>query len=316
MLNLNLLFLKEYYRGITPAFPETLLRPRNDALFRATFSHRRDYSEWWALKPEGKALPGAERLVMKTSYPGLLCGIGNPHGSGLNAEDINVGFSFDYVTGQPYLPGSTVKGMLRSHFKDHPEAVAEILRKDGKILNCDVDMVKQIETGIFDGDDVFCDAVIFDGDETGRLIGKDYITPHGDPTQEPTPIFILKILPEVRLEFRFLLHDGKISVEDKKWLFRTLLELFGIGAKTNVGYGRLTIPVETTRTSTEAPQCAQTSARQNQSNTWQQPPNRAEPNRQGGAERIKCPHCGQMSYKFYYNSTDRRKNCSICKAYF
>ena len=309
MQNLNLLFLKEYYRDICPSFSEEALKPHNEALFRATFRHDRDYSKWWAVEPAEKALPAAKRLVMKTSYPGLLCGIGNPHGSGLNAEDINVGFSFDYVTGQPYLPGSTVKGMLRSHFKDHPAAVAEILKRD-------VAMVERLETEIFEGDDVFCDAVIFDGDETGRLIGKDYITPHGEPTQEPTPIFILKILPEVRLEFRFLLHDGELPADEKRGLFQSLLELFGIGAKTNVGYGRLTKAEERIFPKREPLQRAQPNAQRHQSNVRQQTPSHAAPSRRGGTEYIRCPHCGKMSYKYYQNSTNLRRNCSVCKVDF
>ena len=50
-----------------------------------------------------------------TAYPGVLIGTGNPHEISME-NAIKCGFSFDYVTGLPYIPGSSIKGMLRSYF--------------------------------------------------------------------------------------------------------------------------------------------------------------------------------------------------------
>jgi CRISPR-associated protein Cmr6 len=80
------------------------------------------------------------------------------------------------------------------------------------------------------------------------FIGEDYITPHVNrknpamsPFTNPVPLMFLKILPEVSIQFQFDLksrEDGLISKEQKEELFRRLLIDFGIGAKTNVGYGQ------------------------------------------------------------------------------
>lgn len=224
MKNLNLIFNKTYYTDLgAPGFGDSL-KNYNAEILDARFDHDRDYNP----SPIAK-----QTFLFKTSYPGLLVGTGYAHGSHQQGadSDINNGFSFDYVTGQPYIPGSSVKGILRSHFENHPEAIAEI-------TGCS--NVKALMAEIFDGNDVFLDAVVYDGDKTGRLIGSDYITPHSSPIKNPVPIFIIKILPDVRFEFRFNLKKGELmSASDKEELFKTLLMIFGVGAKTNVGYGAL-----------------------------------------------------------------------------
>ena len=77
------------------------------------------------------------------------------------------------------------------------------------------------------------------------FIGDDYITPHLNrkkpelsPFTNPIPLMFLKILPEVTIQFQFDLKDGLLSKQQKEVLFRQLLLDFGIGAKTNVGYGQ------------------------------------------------------------------------------
>ena len=130
---------------------------------------------------------------------------------------------------------------MRSHFKDHTEAVVEILRQNG-YPDITEKTVKNLEKAIFDNSDIFFDAVVYDGDEHGRLMGFDYITPHSSPTKNPVPIRIIKVLPNVRFEFRFKLtehtvDDFDFKVQDMLDLFKNLILLFGVGAKTNVGYG-------------------------------------------------------------------------------
>ncbi|MCD7816006.1 MAG: hypothetical protein LUH12_04710 [Bacteroides sp.] len=74
----------------------------------------------------------------------------------------------------------------------------------------------------------------------------DSITPHKDgPLKDPVPITMLKKAPGCIIEFRFHLNDftshkGQIfKAEEKLKLFKNILEIVGIGAKTNVGYGQL-----------------------------------------------------------------------------
>ena len=62
-----------------------------------------------------KQCNGYVPITMYVTYPGLLAGIGYPHDSQVKGP-IDGGFFFDYVTGLPVIPGSTLKGVLRSCF--------------------------------------------------------------------------------------------------------------------------------------------------------------------------------------------------------
>ena len=236
MRNLNLLYNKEYYQKLgSKGFQNDVIH-LNDELEDARFDYPADYVQ--------PPFEDCQCFILKVVYPGLLIGTGNPHGAGDIGdcdEDVNLGFSFDYVTGQPYIPGSSVKGVLRSHFKYHTEAVTEILKENG-FANINRDVVKVLEKAIFDNADIFFDAVILKGDAQDKMLGFDYITPHSSVTKNPIPIRIIKVLPYVLFEFRFRISDKEIngikfSAGKIKWLFRELILLFGAGAKTNVGYG-------------------------------------------------------------------------------
>lgn len=54
-------------------------------------------------------------LNLKTVYPGLITGIGMAHVTGMEGEG-KLGMAFDFTSGLPYIPGSSVKGLLRSMF--------------------------------------------------------------------------------------------------------------------------------------------------------------------------------------------------------
>lgn len=58
---------------------------------------------------------GVNEIRLRVQNPGLLPGIGYPHEVGYPGE-FKLGFGFDHVTGLPALPGSSVKGVLRSVF--------------------------------------------------------------------------------------------------------------------------------------------------------------------------------------------------------
>lgn len=194
------------------------------------------------------------RFSLETAYPGLLIGLGYAHGYGGKGE-IGLGFSFDYVTGLPYIPGASIKGTLRSAFS-HKDYVSLVLRENLKLTG-DVD-IEKLEEEIFEGvveetvnnklqkknlpmcqRDTFYDSypVVTDNNS---IIALEAITPHGsDETKNPVPLTLVKVKPNVEFEFSFSLHDGIISAENKKELFKIILKDFGIGAKTNVGFGVL-----------------------------------------------------------------------------
>lgn len=241
--NLNLFFNKIYYEQMPSAVDKdgirfnNILAENNRVIFESKF-HPGDVVENSVAQ---------HRLCMETGYPGLLVGTGYSHGAGLKGvdNDINCGFSFDYVSGQPYIPASSVKGLLRSCFK-HPNVITSFLEKANGIVG-------DLEDSIFGSDkkdgtegvDVFFDAVLKGTRRSDKcILGRDYITPHKVATDNPVPILILKVLPETVFEFRFLLKDSvigdvMITAAEKLELFKKLLETFGIGAKTNVGYGIL-----------------------------------------------------------------------------
>lgn len=86
--------------------------------------------------------------------------------------------------------------------------------------------------------DIFHDAFIAKEGKNTRYLAMDYITPHSDPLKDPNPVKFLKILPDVEIQFQFDLKDNLITSKGKEELFKKILLDFGIGAKTNVGYGQ------------------------------------------------------------------------------
>ena len=255
-----------------------------------------------------------EKLKFMTIYPGLTMGTGYTHETGELGE-FKLGFFFDYSTGYPCVPGSTVKGCLRSVFpqkkrekvadkkekydylasaiRELPEFSKEIIREndlsdafDEKGSLKRMQFIDFLEREIFDGEkceknedgtykvektgdktrffykplcvyerDIFFDGYIVSSDHPAikrstyqnlkPFIADDFITPHLNrkipelsPFTNPVPLMFLKILPEVTIQFQFDLKDGLLTKKEKEKLFGRLLLDFGIGAKTNVGYGQ------------------------------------------------------------------------------
>lgn len=179
------------------------------------------------------------RFSLDVSYPGLVTGVGIDHEAKISGE-FKLGVHFDWTHGMPIVYGSSVKGVLRSYFKEfYNQTVGQPNAEDAF-----KDIFDGGEKSIYDRD-IFFDAVITHTDSKGRILCSDSITPHGDnPLKNPIPITFLKIAPGCTLEFRFKLVDTKIGdkvlkKEDKIKLFKEILTTVGIGAKTNVGYGQL-----------------------------------------------------------------------------
>ena len=194
---------------------------------------------------------------LKTYYPGLLIGSGYIHGLS-NDFDAKLGFYFDHTTGLPLIQGSSIKGMLRSCFglsvnkneldkytTQKETLIRELMDKKeldvsalAKEIFEGIDPITLEQKSIYERD-IFYEARVIESSD--KLLKDDYITPHGkNPLLNPTPIRFIKVAPNVTFEFNFDLKDSTLATaKEKEKLFITLLEDFGIGAKTNVGYGQL-----------------------------------------------------------------------------
>jgi len=205
-----------------------------------------------------ESMKAKQGFTLDTTYPGLLIGSGYMHGLSSD-HDVKIGFYFDHTTGLPIIQGSSVKGMLRSCFgfpmENQSDPYAEQKHEYIKELMGKSDLdVKALAQEIFEGidsesgkvksiyeRDIFYEARVLR--TKGFLLRDDYLAPHGDnPLKNPVPLRFVKVAPEVSFEFSFDLKDSVFATADeKKKLFKNLLEEFGIGAKTNVGYGQFEV---------------------------------------------------------------------------
>jgi CRISPR-associated protein Cmr6 len=258
--NIGWLFSKGYYEKVEELLgddnhgKEGKFKKKNDEIKSARLSN---YKSQLQLLDQG--FENAETFSLTTIYPGLFTGGGQTHETGLLGE-FKLGFFFDHTTGLPILPGSSVKGLLRSAFK-HPAYIAGLLEsqevKLPEVPEKIPPFIKQLEKEIFDGEnqdhnnpptsqtpyqrDIFFDAIIDPdlnkSDKQGKFLSDDYITPHNNQFTDPIPLQFLKVLPNITFKFRFRLNTGTVTAAQKLDLFRAILLDLGIGAKTNTGYG-------------------------------------------------------------------------------
>ena len=205
-----------------------------------------------------------DTFVLTVLYPGLITGVGINHEAKVKGE-FKLGIHLDYTTGLPVIYGSSVKGVLRDAFESDVEIsvlkdlVPESLHKnldDIKIkLTKANKSLKNLMTEMFGEDkdkdersvykrDVFFDAIVC-GMQDGQksMLAADAITPHtAGPLKEPNPIGFVRIASGTNIRFRFRLVDSTLTIKEKLTLFKAILIAFGIGAKTNVGYGQLEEP--------------------------------------------------------------------------
>lgn len=194
---------------------------------------------------------------LEVLYPGLVTGVGIKHEAKVTGE-FKLGMHFDYTTGLPIIYGSSVKGVLRSYFKDKYKGNADVdaliadIFEGGSYADRNTPLERRKSKPVYDRD-VFFDAIVVSQKKAGKILESDALAPHGgdkhdNPFADPVPIPFLKIAPGVKLRFRFKLvptYDatGEIvmPVDDKLGLFTDILTTFGIGAKTNVGYGQMEV---------------------------------------------------------------------------
>lgn len=272
--NIGKLFYKDYYKDI---YFEYVLDRTKEGSQDGNIARMNDKIKKSGLVRISNPLANYH-FQAKVAYPGLVTGTGITHDSKKLAGGYNLGMHFDYTFGMPNIYGSSVKGVLRDYFKQarvktmQPDGTETISFDDdllapiaqrgididelfedifnGKILKEDADGKSIYVNKSIYKRDVFYDAVIVEAykDKKGieHIVDDDSITPHKDgPLKDPVPITMLKIAPGCIIEFRFHLNDftshkGQIfKAEEKLKLFKNILEIVGIGAKTNVGYGQL-----------------------------------------------------------------------------
>lgn len=266
--NVGWLFYRDYYRDMDiDPYPikvedkdkdedkdkgtdqEIRFQRKNEQLLSATLGELGEQN-----KQLIEALQPTICFDLTTTYPGLLIGSGLAHGTGMD-HDLKIGLSFDYTTGLPYVAGSAVKGVLRSLF---PSLAKEISKEDRLRIdylnekcqkNLSADEWKKLTAMLFDANRagtapsrvLFFDAMIIGStNQSGQILGDDFITPHKSPIKNPIPLQFLKVLPGVTFRFAFRMDNrvGELTVEQVGALFRAILLDVGVGAKTNVGYGQ------------------------------------------------------------------------------
>lgn len=207
-----------------------------------------------------------KKLYLSVGYPGLLIGTGTTleftpikDKERVKNDNYKLGINFDYTTGLPIIPGSSIKGTLRSFFPDSEVDTEEIMEYKTAIINSilerdfSIDEIEILCKNIFEGYSGVDETLpIYKRDKfiEGRFIAKkgknivekDYLAPHKEILKDPVPLEMLKVAPRTGIEIVFELHDTEIvgievKAEEKLNLFREILYLTGLGAKTNTGYG-------------------------------------------------------------------------------
>lgn len=236
----------------------------------------------WLNKLKEKEKLGIQSFKLKIAYPGLAIGLGNPHGTAFKG-DIQLGMSFDYVTGLPFVSGSSLKGAIRDIVEkllSHDESerttqnkdIRQIALEDYFQLEEDLspDDRKEILDVLFEGKqieknaqgqkkiqngeivkieipmgkrDVFYGGMVVPPEKQKPFLKQDFLAPHPSIIQSPNVLKFLAIAPDTEIEFFFSLKESilssgkKITAENKLIAFKNILKDFGVGAKTNVGYG-------------------------------------------------------------------------------
>lgn len=270
--NIGWLFYKDLYRSykkfqyqkyneqnklvdITEEHQNKIIQQKICSLLETTFTGNNLQNNQRVINSLNK-LNNYETFNLKTTYPGLLIGSGVSHGVTSEA-DIKVGLQFDYTTGLPYIPGSSIKGVLRSVFpdpnlsKEDNESRIEYLRIKLKEItgkewkNEDISSLRKklFEEGENSSlRDIFFDALMVGTSSKDKLfLGNDYITPHKNPFDDPTPIQFIKVLPDVEFRFSFQLNANipELKQKERILLYKKILLDWGVGAKVNLGYGDL-----------------------------------------------------------------------------
>ena len=176
----------------------------------------------------------------------LVTGIGESHPH-------EISMVFDHNIGIPYIPASSVKGIVRlSHILNKIDEDETL--KQQEIIDLDDDRLRMKE--IFGNENrrgsvIFLDSYPLSLPELridilnphyGDYYGdKKYRTPPADYLQ-PVPVKFLTVKEKTKFVFRCLIKNTERQQVDLLINgIKTALEREGVGAKTSLGYGRFTI---------------------------------------------------------------------------
>jgi len=251
--NMNYGFNVKYFEGLDLLSDnQQVLEKRNDELCQFKFegTYGSDFLN--------KGIPDYMEFKLTTTYPGLLIGLGNPHNIKSKGA-IKTGFTFDYVTGLPYMEGSYLKGVLSSPFpryecligqkpmdeleKEKLSNIEETLEAYGEIEKTlskedKRERVKELEELLFENTRISYLGVFPVIRTPVNLMKTDFITKH-EELKNPNPVGILKIKEDIVFRFCFSVPESnKYDREKIVQFFKQIILIWGIGAKTNVGYGQ------------------------------------------------------------------------------
>ncbi len=171
-----------------------------------------------------------------TTESRFVTGLGRSH-------PVENGFAWHPTLGTPYLPGSSIKGLVRAWAKTETGSAGAT--PDGKT----VDRLLGSSDGSGSAGSVGSVCCLDAVPVKPVKLEADVMTPHyagwspSDPPGDwlsPTPIPFLVTAPETSFLFGIIprtTDDGADPKQVEHWL-REALEWFGAGAKTAVGYGR------------------------------------------------------------------------------
>lgn len=158
----------------------------------------------------------------------LIVGLGGEH-----VQETNM--TFDYIYGVPYLPGSALKGIVRSW------AIQEDFDNNEKLATQDVKFLDVFGSQNAAGKVLFLPAYPTDN----VTLEMDIMNPHfpnyytgtqaPTDTQDPVPINFLT-LGQTDFRFIFLSKEQRLIDAAQNWVDEAL-QKSGLGAKTSVGYG-------------------------------------------------------------------------------
>ncbi len=188
---------------------------------------------------------GTSPLPYRTQGP-FVTGLGRPH-------PVENGFCWHHTLGVPYLPGSSVKGLVRNWIEEWGDK-----EQRARLLPCcgGERRAKEDDGELRAGDAVFLDALPIEP----PTLGVDILTPHmgrwyqeggslkdmdeagiipGD-WHDPVPAPFL-VVEDALFSFGILPRRPSCDahIEDLKKCMEKALKYLGAGAKTAVGYGRM-----------------------------------------------------------------------------
>jgi CRISPR-associated protein Cmr6 len=170
------------------------------------------------------------------------------------AHPLENGFTFDYTTGLPYLPGSSIKGLARQvgrYELDRDLQLRLFGQSDEDELEEDLEATACVGDIVFlpafpatwpelDVDIINCHHLRYYG-STPSVIGDKDIRTGPIETESPVPVFFLTVAAGTTFILRCTSRSGRSEhVERALDLVAQGLSEQGIGAKTAIGYGVMT----------------------------------------------------------------------------